>query len=328
MGSTTTAPAAPKTPARPRSGGPSGSPVGDEPLLLPGMPEPLVAATPTRLSGWVSCPRRYRFTYLERPTPRRGAPWARSAVGAAVHTALARWWQAPTSARTPARAASLLVGAWQSDGFRDRRQEHAARARTIDMVARYAGTLDPEAAPVGVERTVAARTSTLSLSGRVDRIDERPVERLGGPVPTGAAAAGTTELVIVDYKTGRLPAPAAPGESLALAVYALGAARLLRRACRRVELHHLPSGSVLVHDHTPESLRAHADRADTIGLELRAAHTRWAGGLTPAEVDRVFPARPGPGCGWCDFRISCPEGAAASSALPPWAGLDDSAPAD
>lgn len=300
-------------PVRDVSGASAGA---DPPLMLPGMPEPLVAATPTRLSGWVACPRRYRFTYLERPGPRRGPPWARSAVGAAVHTALARWWLDPTRARTPGRAASLLVAAWQGDGFRDRHQEHAARARALDMVSRYAATLDPETPPVGVERTVGTRTAVLALSGRVDRIDERPVAP-----PTGAAAG--TELVIVDYKTGRNPGPDAAGSSLALAVYALGAARLLRRDCRRVELHHLPTGSVWAHEHTAGSLRTHTALADAIGLQLRAAHARWAGGLTARQADDAFPVRPGPGCGWCDYRTSCPEGAAASPALPPWAGLDD-----
>lgn len=294
--------------------------------MLPGMPEPLVAATPTRMSGWVSCPRRYRFSYLERPGPRRGPPWAHSSVGAAVHTALARWWQAPVRSRTPGRAASLMVAAWHGDGFRDRLQEHAARARAIDMVSRYAATLDPETPPVGVERTVGLRTATLALSGRVDRIDERPVQPAGDE-PAGqrlaGGGAGATELVIVDYKTGRNPGPRTAGSSLALAVYALGAARLLRRACRRVELHHLPSGSVVAHEHTPASLQAHADRADAIGVELRAAHTRWAGGLSPGEVEAVFPPRPGADCRWCDFRVSCPEGAAASPAVASWAGLDD-----
>jgi putative RecB family exonuclease len=37
----------------------------------------------------------------------------------------------------------------------------------------------------------------------------------------------------------------------------------------------------------------------------------------------VFPPRPGPGCGWCDFRALCPEGSAAGPAHRPWDGLAD-----
>ena len=56
----------------------------------------------------------------------------------------------------------------------------------------------------------------------------------------GPAADGT-ELVVVDYKTGRhLLSTDDARSSLALALYALAAGRVLRRPCHRVELHHLP----------------------------------------------------------------------------------------
>ena len=58
---------------------------------LEGMPRRLYSAAPSRLTTYADCPRRYRFGYLDRPTPRRGAPWAHTPVGAAVHTALAGW---------------------------------------------------------------------------------------------------------------------------------------------------------------------------------------------------------------------------------------------
>lgn len=284
-------------------------------LMLPGMPEPLVAATPTRIGGWESCPRRYRFTYLERPSPRRGAPWAHVAVGGAVHAALARWWRGPVAARTPGRAAALVAASWVGEGFRDATQEVAVKARAAETVSRYTASLDPAAEPVGVERTVGLRTAVLSLSGRVDRLDERGPDR---------------ELVVVDYKTGRRPpAPADAASSLALAVYAAAAARTLHRVCRRVELHHLPTGRVVAHEHTAASVDRALARADRVGRELREVTARWTGGLTARRVDEVFPPRPGPGCAWCDFRTSCPAGAAVSPRLPSWAGLDDDGtPAD
>ena len=53
------------------------------------MPRRLYACTPTRLSTWLDCPRRYRMTYLDRPPPPKGAPWAHNSLGASVHNALA-----------------------------------------------------------------------------------------------------------------------------------------------------------------------------------------------------------------------------------------------
>ncbi|REF35539.1 RecB family exonuclease [Thermasporomyces composti] len=276
------------------------------------MPRRLFRATPTRLMSWLDCPRRYRFSYLERPTPPKGPPWAHNSVGAAVHTALAGWWRLPPDERTPNAAGDLLVRSWIDEGFRDAAQSLRWRDYTRGMVERYVAELDPLDEPVGVERTVALTTSTLALSGRVDRIDERVLDDGQG-----------VELVVVDYKTGRRTLTTADARtSLALAIYAAAASRTLRRPCRRVELHHLPTGAVVAWDHTPESLARHLSRADSIGEEAAAAEEAYARGLSPSEQDELFPPRPGPQCQWCDFAAHCPEGRRAYPTRLPWDGLD------
>ena len=144
---------------------------------------------------------------------------------------------------------------------------------------------------MAVERTVAMKTPVLAFSGRVDRIDE---------------VAG--ELVIVDYKTGRseLDSDDARG-SRALALYAVATGRMFRRPCHRVELHHLPTGSVAAHDHTEESLGRHLRRAEQTAADIVAAEKRVAAGDDP---DDAFPTTPGSICGWCDYRRACPVGSA------------------
>ncbi len=60
----------------------------------------------------------------------------------------------------------------------------------------------------------------------------------------GQDGGGPGELVVVDYKTGRHVLTVDDARtSLALALYALAAERVMRRPCRRVELHHLPTGN-------------------------------------------------------------------------------------
>jgi putative RecB family exonuclease len=272
-------------------------------LGLEGMPTRLFACTPSRLTTWLDCPRRYRMTYLDRPSPQRGPAWAHNTVGAVVHLALSRWWAEPLERRTVPVARSLVVRAWTRDGFQDDAQADRFLGHAVEMVERYVAQLDPADEPVGVERTVATRTPTLAVSGRVDRIDRRG-----------------DELVVVDYKTGRhvLTTDDARG-SLALALYALAASRTLRRPCTAVELHHLPTGTVARYDHTEESLARHLSRAEAIGAEAVAAAEALAAGGDP---EALFPSRPSRGCGWCDFARCCPDGlAAAGSPRQPWDGL-------
>lgn len=274
-------------------------------LGFEGMPRRLYACTPSRLATWLDCPRRYRMTYLDRPRPAKGPPWAHNSLGASVHSALAGWWRLPAQRRTAEAAARLVDEGWLTDGYADDQQSGQARERAREMVERYVAELDPYDEPAGVERVVSTRTEALALSGRVDRLDDR-----GG------------ELVVVDYKTGRHALTVDDARaSMALALYAVCSERVLRRPCRRVELHHLPTGEVLSWEHGEPGLRRQLDRAEDIGLEAAAADEAYRGGLPPERVDEVFPARPGPQCAWCDFAQHCPEGRTRYPTKAPWDGL-------
>jgi len=282
----------------------------EEQLGLDGMPSRLYACTPTRLSTWLSCRRLYRMSYLDRPAPRKGPPWAHNSLGASVHNALAGWWRLPQAQRTVPAAAGLLQRGWINEGFASDAQSAAARDRARGMVETYVTGLDPADEPAGVERTVGGRTDRITFSGRIDRLDERPSD-------------GGSELVVVDYKTGRhlLTADDARA-SLPLALYALAAERVMRRTCRRVELHHLPTGAVLAWEHTAQTLARQLGRAEDIAAECAAADEQHRSGLGQAGLDRVFPPRPGSWCGWCDYQRHCPDGAAAAEPRKPWDGIE------
>jgi RecB family exonuclease len=313
-----------------------------EQLGFEGMPRRLYSCTPTRLTTWLDCPRRYRMTYLDRPPPPKGPPWAHNSVGASVHNALAGWWRLRRSQRTVAAAGDLLERGWLTDGFADDAQLTTQRLRWRPLVESYVARLDPDTEPLGVERTVATRTDLIAVSGRIDRLDDRPLRLAGRTGPNGAdlgAAGDETDpdetdpdetgaggepggLVVVDYKTGRhLLTVDDARSSLPLALYALAAARVMRRPCFRVELHHLPTGRVLGWQHTPQSLARQLGRAEDIAGECASADDRYR---DPAgdRGDATFPPQPGPRCGWCDYRAHCPEGSAAAPGRRPWDGLD------
>jgi len=288
---------------------------------LDGMPTRLFTCTPTKLVTWSDCPRRYRFTYLDRKP--KGAPWAHNSVGVSIHNALRDWFVAEPERRTLDYAVERVEGGWVKEGFRDAAQSQEWRSRAADMTVDYLRGQDIHDEPIGVERTVSTATHGMALSGRVDRIDLRDSDD------------GGEELVIVDYKTGRRPLDDNDARtSLALAIYVVAAAKTLRRRARRVELHHLPTKSVAAFEHSPESLERHLRRAQDISLEAARATDEWKGRLSATAesaadgdvdaitaIDAVFPANPGTMCSWCDYRRWCPSGQDASEELQPWDGL-------
>src|SRR5260370_19161756 len=122
---------------------------------------------------------------------------------------------------------------------------------------------------------VSNRTGRMGVSSGIDRLDERPEE-------------GGSSVVVVEYKTGRRPNTTDDVRtSMPLALYALAAARVLRRPCHRVELHHLPTGEVHAWEHTDATLARHLGRAEDIAAECADP----AGQLGTEEI---FPPNPGP----------------------------------
>ncbi len=268
-----------------------------------GLPEPLYAASPSRLLTWLDCPRRYRMTYLDRPRPVPRRQRAHTSLGLSVHNALRDWWDLPDGDRTPSAAAELLGTGWIDVGFRDADQSGSWRDRMRGAVTAYVQGLNPDAHPLGVERAVAMVTGQLRLHGRVDRLDDR---------------AG--ELIVVDYKTGRRPPTEDDARfSLPLALYAAAVWKMFRRPCVRVELHHVPTGTVAAHTHTPQSLSNRVEEARSIAVDARGAERDYARAGTGSGR---FPPRPSPLCTWCDLRAHCPEGQAVGPEQPDWAGLD------
>ena len=112
-----------------------------EQLGFEGMPRRLYPCTPTRLSSWLDCPRRYRMSYLDRPPPGKGPPWAHNSLGASIHNALAGWWRLPFEQRTVAAAGALVDRGWIDQGFADQAQSDRQRERAVAMVEGYVAGL-------------------------------------------------------------------------------------------------------------------------------------------------------------------------------------------
>ena len=270
-------------------------------------PRRLLSTYPSHLDDWLKCPAMYRLKHVDKV--RRGPRTAVQSLGDSVHRALRAWWDLPLDRRDPVHAAAALRAEWIPVGYRDEAQSARWLTRATGWVERYVATLDPTDEPVGLERNVAFPTEAVAMNGRVDRIDRRRSED------------GGEELVVVDYKTGRhLLTTTDARSSLALASYAVAAQRSLRVRCRRVELHHLPTGEVVAWEFEQDALRRHVARIDDMAAEIQDAVARRR---ETGDAD-AFPARPGPLCGYCDVVRDCPTGIEALSGVLPaaWESLD------
>ena len=241
-------------------------------------PVRLFVCTPSKLGGVRGLPAALPV-HLRRP--------ADPAEGAAVGAQLARRQRAHGAADLvrPAAGPAAAGGAGHAAaGHLGPRGLPRRASRSGRRTERALGWLEPlrgragaRLRAAGVERTVGAKTATLALSGRVDRIDD-----------VGDGRAGHRRLQDRPHRPGPRRRPRLPGA---------GALRVRRRAavpapCRRVELHHLPTGTVAAHEHTEESLARHVRRAEQTAADVMAAETGGGRGRRPGRrASRPRPAR-------------------------------------
>lgn len=255
------------------------------------MPKALRQVTPAKLDTFDSCPRRFRYVYVDRPAPSRGAPWAHTGIGSAVHAALRAIWDTPPSRRSVESVIADLRAMWPTSGFRDAEQSRRALEIMTGYLEAYVDEhVDLQTQPRGIERTVGAPYGDLAISGRIDRVDE---------LDDGS-------LVVIDYKTGRaVPTDDEARASMQLAVYAVAVERTFRARCARVELHHIPSGTIAGAQITEATRERQMRRAASTADDIDRARDELAAGVDP---DVAYPAQVSPACGHCDFWSHCREG--------------------
>jgi len=252
----------------------------DERVRRPGL-------SPSRASDFMQCPLLFRFRAVDRlPEP----PSPAAVRGTLVHAVLERLFDEPAGARTVDAARALLAPAW--DALVEERPECADLVpdgdttewfgRAGELLETYFTLEDPNRLQPA-ERELVVRTDLdddLELRGVVDRLDV---------APDGA-------MRVVDYKTGRSPAPGHESSALfQMRFYALVLARLRGRVPAMLQLVYLGDGTVLRHVPGEGEL-------ETVEKRIRAV---WSG-IRRAARDGTWEPRRSALCSWCAHQALCP----------------------
>lgn len=283
----------------------AGAPPAPARALVPAQvpPAPAAAGTlsPSRAADFLSCPLRYRFRVIDR-LPERPTPAATR--GTVVHAVLDKLYDLPARERLPARASALVEVEWERllaadpelAGLFADDTEGAALASWLteaeQLVRRYFTLEDPRRYEPA-ERELYVETvldSGLRLRGYVDRLD----------------VAGSGDVRIVDYKTGRAPDPAFEARAMfQMRFYALVLWRMSGRVPKALQLLYLGSGEVL---------RYEPDEADLLATERKLA-ALWRA-ITRATATGDWRPSPSRLCDWCDHRPLCPAWGGTPPPLP------------
>ena len=251
----------------------------------------------SRLSTYESCPRQYRYRYLDE-LPIDGAG-AEQHVGSVVHAVLervyggvlaggaptleeARRWFAEEWDRVPATSLRIARPGFTAEDYRG-----LGLTCLESYMRRHAPFADGDTIAVEQQVDIDLGEGDL-LVGYIDRVVRQ------GP--------GVYE--IHDYKTsGSWPRPRDLDADRQLTLYELGLRRAYPDAREVLQVWHY-----LALKQRFERRRTGADRD-----RVRDACRRL---IARVRAERTWPARPGILCHWCDYRPVCPEGGAHTRANP------------
>ncbi len=244
------------------------------------------ALSPSSISSFKECPLAFRFSYLDR-LPEPATVW--TAKGTLVHLALQFLMDRPPHDRTLDagfadldRARVALVSDEEFSSLELSDEERAAFDEDAEeLVRRYFELEDPtRVQPIGLELRLEARVGGARVRGVIDRLD----------------LAEDGELVVSDYKTGRVPSELFEAKSLAgVHMYAALCEQTFGRRPARVQLLYLSKPEMIIAEPSDQSNR---------GLSRRTA-ALWAAIETACSRDD-FRARPSRLCDFCTFKPYCP----------------------
>jgi putative RecB family exonuclease len=268
------------------------------------MTEPTtLSLSPSRIADFKTCPLLYRFRAVDcLPEP----PSAAAVRGSLVHAVLERLFDSPAGERTVSRAHDLVSVEWQrmladepdvagivGDDPAELQTWFAGAAALLDTYFRLENPnrLEPADRELLLE---VGLDDTVRVKGIIDRVDVAP----------------NGEVRIVDYKTGKAPAPVFEQRALfQLRVYAL----LMWRARGR-----LPSMLQLIYLADGQIVRLAPDEDDLRALErtLRAL----AVAISRARESGDFRASKSRLCEWCPHQSICPQWGGTPPPYPPSTG--------
>ncbi len=256
------------------------------PALVPMGDDEVLTLSHSAIDAFLACPLRYYFSHVAQ-VPLPSEPTLM--YGNAIHHAIKVWHQhllkgLPIVTQDVIAAYESM---WSNEGFLTLAHEERMFAQGREALERFVRRdLAAGIKPVAIETEFRFRLGADHVTGRFDRIDERP-----------------EGIVLVDYKSSEVSeadAAAARAKESArdgqLGLYALAYQETRGVLPTRLELHFVASGVIGAADVEPEYLERARERIATA-----------ARGIRSARFDATPDART---CAHCDYRHLCRHSAA------------------
>ncbi len=255
-------------------------PKEDKSLLASPSPQPVTYLTYSMIQTFQECPMHFKARYiLGLPTP----PSAALSFGTSLHAALRDFYRLDRGKKKPEEfLMELYQNNWLDEGYADKQHEKL----TFEKGKRFLRAFLDEKEnliikPLAIEQPFRFRLGSLTVAGKIDRVDAKDEERIE----------------IIDYKTGAsVPGQEEVDRDLQLAIYALAATQVpdkpFAKKPEEVQLS-------LYYFETDEKLRTNKTREQL--EQTKKILLDWAQKISESDFSCNKTER----CRRCEYRLLC-----------------------
>ncbi|HEY4878113.1 MAG TPA: ATP-dependent DNA helicase [Candidatus Acidoferrales bacterium] len=241
----------------------------------PPRPEPLQLSS-SAIDCYDRCPMRYMFQYVWSV---RGGPHGMATFGNVMHRTIKEFVSEVSSRRRVSFDDLMTIynREWSSSGYIDKYHEEEYRKAGRDQLEAFHRTYSASPADVIFQEKnfELALDNDVVVTGRMDQVNR----------------INANAVEIIDYKTGKPKDAKSAASDLQLGIYALAAQDVLDLDPTRLVFYNLVSNEAVVGTRDAKALKETKECIAEVADLIRA---------------REFPAKPGFGCTFCDYRPLCP----------------------
>ena len=242
----------------------------------PPRPEPLQLSS-SAIDCYDRCPQRYMFQYSWSIA---GGPHAMATFGNVMHTTVREMVDEikKRGKVTLAEVEAIYDRHWSDSGFIDdyHKEEYKKEGRRQLEAFWKTYSIAPADVLYQEKKFELPLDNDVVVTGRIDQIN-----RISGK-----------KVEIIDYKTGKAKDKKAAAKDLQLGIYALAVEEILELDPARLVLYSLTSNEAVESTRDSKALKETREKIAEVADRIRA---------------RDFPAKPGFGCKFCDYRPICPS---------------------
>ena len=251
----------------------------DEEVSQTTVRQPVSYLSYSQVETFIRCPLQYKYRYILRiPVP----PSAALSFGDTVHRTLRAFYEKVKQGTKAAKELllELYQNQWQSLGYKDKKYEEKMKKHGVELLLEFFEKgFNPNVHVIALEQPFKIKiTPTLSLGGKIDRIDKRT----------------DGKLEIIDYKTGSALKKRDPKDDMQLSVYALAATEkgLYGEKPEHVivSFYFLEGQEKISGARSKEQLGQVRQEIKTVAENISVSH---------------FSPTPGKYCDFCEFRLIC-----------------------